>query len=284
MLSIWVGGTQYQASRTLSVLSTGSCDGGGVACPLSLLDWPAGGGEGILPILTADGCAWTASASDSWITITEGASGDGSGAVSYQVAANTGAGRIGGITVTGVDGDTVYAITQTGVGAKAGLPPTGEAAARSQADRHRSATLVAPRVSSNACGATKMESARATAAALGAADPDMLAAGCSFSVFDMPATGGNRTVSVITEAGCGWSATASDSWITVTGGLPGSGAGELGYAVSQNRSRARFGSIVVLSDDGERAYAIAQAGSSQDVVHWDDFETGDLSGWSAAVP
>jgi C1A family cysteine protease len=51
---------------------------------------------------TGDACAWTASAAASWITITSGSSGTGSGTIAYSVASYTGKNaRSGSITVAG---------------------------------------------------------------------------------------------------------------------------------------------------------------------------------------
>ena len=52
-------------------------------------------------VTTTTSCTWTASTSTSWITITAGASGTGNGAVTYSVAANTGAARTGTLTIAG---------------------------------------------------------------------------------------------------------------------------------------------------------------------------------------
>jgi sugar lactone lactonase YvrE len=57
--------------------------------------------SGSLPVNIPAGVAWTASSNDSWITITGGASGTGSGAVSFTVQPNTGAARTGSITIAG---------------------------------------------------------------------------------------------------------------------------------------------------------------------------------------
>ena len=48
--------------------------------------FPAGGGMNSASVASAAGCAWTAVSNDAWITITSGASGSGSGTVSYTVA------------------------------------------------------------------------------------------------------------------------------------------------------------------------------------------------------
>jgi hypothetical protein len=50
---------------------------------------------------SASGCAWTAASNASWITVTGGASGTGSGTVTYSVAANTGSARTGTMTIAG---------------------------------------------------------------------------------------------------------------------------------------------------------------------------------------
>jgi len=56
-------------------------------------------------------CAWAAVSNDSFITITDGASGIGKGTVSYTVAANTNTTALtGSITI---DGET-FTVTQSG--------------------------------------------------------------------------------------------------------------------------------------------------------------------------
>ena len=62
----------------------------------------AAGGPAFVDVTTASGCAWVASASEPWITITPPSSGTGSGRVTFTVAANTsGAARRGSLTVAG---------------------------------------------------------------------------------------------------------------------------------------------------------------------------------------
>jgi hypothetical protein len=48
------------------------------------------GGTGIVQVSTQKGCNWTASSSASWVTITEGSKGSGSGKVSYSATNNSG--------------------------------------------------------------------------------------------------------------------------------------------------------------------------------------------------
>ena len=57
--------------------------------------------SGSISISTTNGCAWTASSSASWITITSGSSGTGAGTVSFSLSRNLKSFRTGTITVGG---------------------------------------------------------------------------------------------------------------------------------------------------------------------------------------
>lgn len=59
------------------------------------------GGSRLVKVSTAKGCAWTATTSASWISVTSGESGSGDGTVAFSVAANTGAARSGTLTIAG---------------------------------------------------------------------------------------------------------------------------------------------------------------------------------------
>jgi hypothetical protein len=61
----------------------------------------AGGGAGSVSVAGGSGCAWSATSSDGWITITGGWSGNGNGTVNYSVAVNTGPARNGAMTIAG---------------------------------------------------------------------------------------------------------------------------------------------------------------------------------------
>jgi hypothetical protein len=71
----------------------------------------ANGGSGTINVIAAERCAWQATASTTWITITSSYVGIGNGPVSYTVAQNPGAGgRKGTITI----GGQVFAVKQKG--------------------------------------------------------------------------------------------------------------------------------------------------------------------------
>ena len=73
-----------------------------------------GGGAGTVNVTTnGSSCAWAASTADSFLTITSGASGTGSGTVGYTVAANSAVSyRVGTITIAG----QAFTVTQSGSG------------------------------------------------------------------------------------------------------------------------------------------------------------------------
>ena len=64
--------------------------------------FPAAGGTGSVTVTAMIGCSWTAASTLSWVTVTGGASGTGSGTVTYQVLANTGAAGSGNLTIAGL--------------------------------------------------------------------------------------------------------------------------------------------------------------------------------------
>jgi len=62
----------------------------------------SGGAGGPVAVTTQTGCAWTAVSNANWITVSSGASGTGTGAVTFNVAANTGGARTGTLTIAGL--------------------------------------------------------------------------------------------------------------------------------------------------------------------------------------
>ena len=69
------------------------------------------GGTGAVSVTTQAGCNWTANGT-SWFTITSGASGTGSGRVTYSIAANT---TTSSKTVAASVASQIFTVTQTGV-------------------------------------------------------------------------------------------------------------------------------------------------------------------------
>lgn len=102
-------GTVTIAGKTFTVTQAGA------SCTYSIS--PTGqsisssGGPGSVGVTAPSGCSWTAVSNVSWITITSGSSGNGSGTVNYTVAANTSTSpRSGTLTVAG----KTFTVTQAG--------------------------------------------------------------------------------------------------------------------------------------------------------------------------
>ena len=80
---------QYGATCTYSLTSTSSSVG-------------AAGAAGAFNITTPDGCSWSATSNNSWLTVSAPVSGSGNGTINYTTASNPGSQRTGTITVAGV--------------------------------------------------------------------------------------------------------------------------------------------------------------------------------------
>jgi photosystem II stability/assembly factor-like uncharacterized protein len=81
----------------------------GVSILPSGSSYAAPGGTGAITVTTEAGCPWTATSGAPWVTITSGASGSGSGTVTYAVASNTGADRTGTLSI----GGRTFTVTQS---------------------------------------------------------------------------------------------------------------------------------------------------------------------------
>ena len=86
------------AGQTFTVTQAASC--AYTLTPTSQ-SFGANGGTGTVQVATGNGCAWTAVSNEAWLTITSGASSNGSSSVGYNVAPNTGSARTGTLTIAG---------------------------------------------------------------------------------------------------------------------------------------------------------------------------------------
>ncbi len=211
-------------------------------------------------------CTWTASSSAGWISITSTTNGTGSAAVTFTVAPTTGAPRTGTLRIAGRHfnvtqsegctysvAPTSYSVGASGgsqavtVTAGAGCPWT----ASSDADWITPATPggTGPgRVTLNVA-ATTGPTRSGTVTIAGHALAVTQSPGCSFEVapltHDADPTGGSRTVNVTAAAGCAWSASSPEPWITITSGASGNGPGSVTFAVAAASGPPRSGTLVV---------------------------------------
>jgi hypothetical protein len=99
-------GTVTVAARTVTVMQESGCT---FSLSATSVTMPGSGGVGTVSVSTAGGCPWSAVSGAAWITITDGASGSGSGNVQFAVEPNgTGAPRSGTLTIANL----AFAINQ----------------------------------------------------------------------------------------------------------------------------------------------------------------------------
>jgi hypothetical protein len=77
-------------------------------------------GSGSFNVETSAGCAWSVTNTSTFITVTAGSTGTGNGTVSYSVTANSGASRVGTLTIA----TQAFMVTQSGTSALAFYPLT----------------------------------------------------------------------------------------------------------------------------------------------------------------
>lgn len=106
-LRSWVGEQQYSYPFNLQITQGTSCS---YSLSAQSQSFALAGGTGSVNVVTGSSCSWNALSNASWITITAGSTGTGSGAVSYSVAANTSAARTGTLIIAG----QTYTVSQSG--------------------------------------------------------------------------------------------------------------------------------------------------------------------------
>jgi all-beta uncharacterized protein/BACON domain-containing protein len=286
----------------VTAIGAGSCGGDGPieptpVCSVAIAP-PAGtfgsdGGSGSVAVTAAAGCVWTASTNADWVAITSGATGSGSGNVSYSVRANTGTESRNGVVSIG---DRNHAVTQDGrpaVTCTYELSPDSATVAdeggaqsfgvKAPAECAWSATSNAPWLTVIGGGAGKGSGTVSYSVApnndvadrtgtIAVADRTFTVrqggeiAACRYSVSPvqfspcMPA--GTLVASLTTEASCPWTATLDSSWLNLPGGTSGRGSTTITINYGENYDAPRHG-IVMLRWPTEAAgqnIHIAQAG------------------------
>jgi hypothetical protein len=219
-------------------------------------------------VTTTNGCTWTAASNISWITVTSGASGNGSGTVKFDVGANSGPARNGTLTVAG---QTVtvsqasgcsYTVNPTtvSVGAAGGSGPGITVSSASGCGWSASTATSWLTITSGASGSgngsvgftAAQNTGEARSGSLSIAGQTVTvnqAAGCVYAVVLLPTSfrdeGGTAIGTVTTLPGCGWTASSGVSWITVASGASGSGPGTATFTIQQNPGASRSGTVTV---------------------------------------
>ena len=282
-------GTMTIAGKTFTVTQEGQTCTPSIS-PTSQT-FGASGGAGSVNVTVSSGCSWTATPSSScstWITITSNRNGTGSGTVYYSVAQNTGLARSGTITI----GDQTLNVTQEGtVSCAYGISPGsrtynalsawGSVFVTTSSECTWTATSdsswltitygnlgtgpgwVNYSLAQNT--GTSSRTAKVTAADQIHTVTQTADSAC---YYDFPY--GDRSPAlyylaassqfyVLAPNDCAWTATANDSWITITSGGSSKGYGMVNYSVSQNTGTSkRYGTITVQN----KTYTVGQFGTA----------------------
>jgi hypothetical protein len=232
----------------------------------------ADGGSGTIAVSSGSGCPWSATTTASWITITGGASGEGSGTVAFTAAVNSGAARSATIQIAG----TTATITQPAASCTYTIAPTSQAVGAGGGTGSVTVTAGANcawsvtkdaswiSITSGATGTGNGTVQFSVSSNPGAARSARLTiAGRTFTVTQAASTctfaiaprdqgigagGGTGTVAVTAANGCSWHATANANWLTITSPASGNGNGSITFSAAPNTGPPRSGTLTVAGE------------------------------------
>jgi Putative binding domain, N-terminal/Viral BACON domain len=257
-------GTITIAGQRFSVMQSEGC--GYTIAPASQ-SFGAAGGTGTITMSTSAGCPWTAGSNVNWITISQGSTGSGPGAITFVVSTSDGPSRTG----TVVAGGQTFTVTQTAgctfqVSPLAHtVPPaggTGTVSVAAAAGCAWTATSDAPwlTISGGAAGSGSGVVTFTAAATNGPARTGTLTVadhrvtvtqsqGCTYTIDpssqNVGAGGGTGTVTVTAAAGCSWTAASAADWVTITDGRTGSGNGTVRFSVAATSGPSRTATLTI---------------------------------------
>jgi hypothetical protein len=272
--SIAVSGAGQNPPVTLTVSQAG------VPCTYSVTPKSATvvalAGSYTLQVSAQSGCSWTAASNSSFLSVTAGASGSGNGPVTYAAAPNTSAARSGTLTVAGVTvnitqsapepGKPVFSLSPGSAGftAPAAAGTVAVTASVSTATWTAVSNAGWIKVTSGASGKGSQNVGYSVAANTGTSSrtATLTIAGVVFTVTQAavackgslgtpvvtPNSGGFAiTFPVAIAAGCAWTATSDQPWLTVTSGATGTGSGKAIYQAATNTTGAQRSATAVIA-------------------------------------
>jgi hypothetical protein len=270
-------GTFTLAGQAVTVSQSGGCS---YSLDRNSQTLPPGSATGVSVAVTSGaGCTWNASSNSSWIALTSPASGSGNGSVSFDVAANVGVARTGTLTIAGV----TFTVSQQEAGCTYSLSGTTVAVAASggantvtiatashcswTATSNASWLTITPPANGTGGGYVQFTAAASTepgrSGTLSIAGQTVTvtqSSGCTYSLGSagqsVPEAGvTGASVSVSTGGNCPWSATSNVSFITITSGANGGGAGSVVFNVGANTGPARSGTLTIAG----QTFTVSQA-------------------------
>lgn len=235
----------------------------------------ADGGGGQVKI--SAGCSWTATSSDSWLTITSSESGTGDGTITFSVESNLGDARTAHVRVGGQSAEVVqagaqqtppaapgcgYAISPSGNsvgpdGAQGIVVSISAAAGCSwTADSNASWISLTTLRSGTGNGSVRLNvapnrgDARSGTVAIAEQTFSVAqATGCTYQLnrttIQIPPNGNPRAVTVTAPPECTWSASSGAPWLTIIEGANGQGSGTVRVSAGANTGPTRTGTMTI---------------------------------------
>ena len=231
--------------------------------------------SGSVTVTAASSCAWAAASNASFITITSSASGAGNGTVNYSVAANTtGSGRTGTATIAGQTFTVTQAFPSCG---SATLSPTSQDFSGAAGTGTVTVTMTSGcewraigggfvtitsgasgvgsgtvnySVAANTTGSSRTQTITIAGQPFAISQSTSGAPSCSATLSSASRTvtsaetTGSVTVTPV-PASCTWTATSNASFITITSGASGTGAGTVEYRLAANSGGSRTGTMTI---------------------------------------
>jgi hypothetical protein len=289
-----IGNACGSSSVSVTSPSASKCE---VATENSMASVPAGGAAGTITVTTTRDCTWAASTSASWVVITSGTNGQGSGALGYRVAANTDAAprrttvdvnsskvdiaqepaqcrfTVAPSTVTmGCGGGSATVSIEASLASCSWNAATdagwihvqtpagsGNASLKLNIDANGGAARSAPVVIANQQVTVTQSDA---AGPPPAPPPPPSTPACTYSISpsdaSVAASGGTGSVAVTAGTACAWSASTNASWISLTSGLSGTGNGAVAFRAASNSGGPRSGTITI----ADHVFTVTQAAAS----------------------
>ncbi|HVM60721.1 MAG TPA: choice-of-anchor tandem repeat GloVer-containing protein [Verrucomicrobiae bacterium] len=287
------GGGANNAGTIFKLAASGSSGGGGCTYQLSTTNdnFSASGGSSTVGVIASNGCAWSAMSNDGFITITGSTNGTGNGTVHYTVAANTSSNALSGsMTIAGL----TFTVTEDGAGSSTGsctftvspttITMTEKGGKKSVSVKTKGTSCDWTAVSNDSfititAGASGTKSGKVEFMVPGNTNTTALSGtitvagqtvtvnqalgGCTFKLGPksgkIKSTGGTGKITVNPNlSDCDWTASTTNSFITITSGSSGTGKGTVTYTVPANATtNVLTGTITV----GGQAFTVTQAGT-----------------------
>lgn len=245
------------------------------SCPPTIsatnVSLPAAGGSANVTVTANAVCPWVATSKASWIKVSAGATGLGSGTVTLQVAANTGtSSRTGTVTI----GTSTFTVTQAGTTCSYALSSASQTFTASGGTSTVTVTTAASCTWSATSGssfvtitngasrvgsgsvtitAASNSTSQSRTATLTIAGKNFIvtqqAGTCTYTVTPLTVAvspaGGSGSIRVTTLSTCAWSASSGITWISLSGSRTGSGS--IAYTITANPNKTTRSATVTVA-------------------------------------